>query len=84
MVSLTIIIEPGKKNFSAYCLELPGVIATGKTEEDVFGTMKEAITFHLEGMRKRNQSLPSPMPKTRKIQIPKKMLEKPDCHEIPA
>lgn len=81
MVSLTIIIEPGKKNFSAYCLELPGVIATGKTEDDVFKNMKEAITFHLEGMHERKQSLPSPMPKTRKIQIPKKMFEKPDCHE---
>lgn len=84
MVSLTIIIEQGKKNFSAYCLELPGVIATGKTEESVFENMKGAINFHLEGMREKNQSLPSPMPKTRKIQIPKKMFEKPDYHEIPA
>jgi predicted RNase H-like HicB family nuclease len=84
MVSLTIIIEPGKKNYSAYCLELPGVIATGKTEDDVFDTMKEAITFHLEGMHKRKQPLPSPMPKTRKLQIPKKLFENPHCHEIPA
>jgi predicted RNase H-like HicB family nuclease len=84
MVSLTIIIEEGKKNFSAYCLELPGVIATGKTEESVFENMKGAIHFHLEGMRERNQSMPSPMPKTRKIQIPKKMFEKPGNHGIPA
>lgn len=84
MVSLTIIIEQGKKNFSAYCLELPGVIATGKTEDTVFENMKEAITFHLEGMREKNQSIPSPMPKTRKMQIPKKMFEKSHYNKIAA
>jgi predicted RNase H-like HicB family nuclease len=84
MVSLTIIIEKGKKNFSAYCLELPEVIATGKTEESVFENMKGAINFHLEGMREKNQSIPVPLSKIRKIQIPKKMFEKQNCHSIPA
>ncbi|MDD1700221.1 MAG: type II toxin-antitoxin system HicB family antitoxin [Methanoregula sp.] len=77
MVSYIIIIEEGKRNFSAYCPDLPGVIATGKTEEKTFKNMKEAIKFHLEGLREEKQSLPSPMSRVRKIQIPKKLFEKP-------
>jgi predicted RNase H-like HicB family nuclease len=84
MVSYLIIIEEGKKNFSAYCPDLPGVIATGKTEKQTIGNMKEAIGFHLEGLQAIQQSLPSPTSKARKIQIPKKLIEKLNCHRIPA
>ncbi len=82
MVSYTVIIEKGTRNFSAYCPDLPGVIATGKTEEKTIETMKEAIKFHLEGLREEKQSLPSPTSKAIKIQIPKKLLEKQNCHSI--
>jgi predicted RNase H-like HicB family nuclease len=84
MVAYTVIIEKGRHNFSAYCPDLPGVIATGKTEEKTFENMKEAIKFHLEGLREENQSLPFPISKARKIQISKKLLEKPNRHSIPA
>ncbi|MEN6443495.1 MAG: type II toxin-antitoxin system HicB family antitoxin [Methanoregula sp.] len=84
MVSFTIIIEEGKRNFSAYCPDLPGVIATGKTEEKIIKNMREAIKFHLEGLRDDNQSLPIPISKARKVQIPKKLFGKLNCHSIPA
>ena len=51
MVSFTIIIEAGKRNFSAYCPDLPGCITTGKTEEETIENMMESIEFHLEGLR---------------------------------
>jgi len=84
MVTYTIIIEEGKKNFSAYCPDLPGVIATGKTEDQTFENMKEAIKFHLEGLQGIKQSLPTPTSKARKFQIPKKLFEKFNCPGIPA
>jgi predicted RNase H-like HicB family nuclease len=37
------IIETGKKNYSAYLPDLPGCIATGKTVEEVRQRMREAI-----------------------------------------
>jgi len=72
MVSFTIIIEPGKRNFSAYCPDLPGCITTGKTEEETMKNMREAIEFHLEGLRETEGPLPCPVSKARKVQISKK------------
>ena len=80
MVSFTIIIEAGKRNFSAYCPDLPGCITTGRTEEETMKNMKEAIEFHLEGLRETNGPLPSPVSKARKVQISKKFgtIKKPE------
>ncbi|NCQ04443.1 MAG: type II toxin-antitoxin system HicB family antitoxin, partial [Cyanobacteria bacterium] len=48
MVEYTIIIEKAEGNYSAYCPDLPGCIATGFTPEETIQRMKEAIKFHLE------------------------------------
>ena len=41
-----IIIEPGQRNFSAYVPDLPGCVATGKTETEVKQRLHEAIELH--------------------------------------
>ena len=51
MSKYTIIIEKAEENYSAYCPDLPGWIATGRTEEETIQRMKEAIEFHIEGLR---------------------------------
>lgn len=44
-----IVVEEAGENLSAYCPELPGCIATGRTMEDVIENMKEALAFHIQG-----------------------------------
>ncbi|MDY0171203.1 MAG: type II toxin-antitoxin system HicB family antitoxin [Thermoguttaceae bacterium] len=56
----TVIYEPGDRNWSAYVPDLPGCIAAGATREDVQALIREAIEFHLEGMRLHNESVPEP------------------------
>jgi len=56
------IIETGKRNYSAYLPDLPGCIATGKTVEEVRQSMREAIELHLAGLRE--DGLPIPQPTT--------------------
>ena len=56
------IIETGKRNYSAYLPDLPGCVATGKTIEEVRLRMREAIELHLAGMRE--EGLPIPQPTT--------------------
>lgn len=51
MAKFTILIEKGDGNYSAYCPDLPGVVAAGETEEETAELMKEAIEFHLEGLK---------------------------------
>ena len=58
MFRYTIIIEKAKGNYSAYCPDLPGCIATGRTEEETIKRMKEAFEFHIEGLRKRKYLSP--------------------------
>ncbi len=53
-----IIIEKGENNFSAYSPDVPGCIAAGDTEEETRELMKEAISFHLEGMAEDGEALP--------------------------
>ena len=56
----TIVIEQTPRNFSAYVPDLPGCIATGATREEVVRQIREAIEFHLEGMREQGEPIPEP------------------------
>ncbi len=53
-----IVIEQAGTNFSAYVPDLPGCIATGATVEETEANIREAIAFHLEGLR--GDGLPIP------------------------
>jgi predicted RNase H-like HicB family nuclease len=58
MEQFLIVIEQAMGNYSAYCPDLPGCIATGSTREEVKQRMTEAIKMHLEGMREDNIPIP--------------------------
>lgn len=55
-----IIIEKTKIGYSAYAPDVPGCIATGETKDEIERNIKEAIEFHLEGLRLENMVLPKP------------------------
>ena len=58
MERFLIVVEKATGNYSAYCPDLPGCIATGKTIDEVKQRMAEAIKIHLEGMREDNIPIP--------------------------
>jgi predicted RNase H-like HicB family nuclease len=47
-----IVIEKAAANYSAYVPDLPGCVATGSTLEETEVQIREAIAFHLDGLRK--------------------------------
>ena len=53
-----IVIEAGEGNFSAYVPDLPGCVATGATVEETESQIREAIEFHLAGLRADNLPIP--------------------------
>ncbi len=55
-----VVIEETDTGFSAYLPDLDGCIATGSTKEEVERNMREAMEFHLEGMRREKQETPKP------------------------
>ena len=46
-----IVIEKAENNFSAYVLDLPGCVATGRAIAEVEVEIRDAIVFHVEGLR---------------------------------
>lgn len=60
MKEYTVIFESGKRNWSAYVPDLPGCIATAKTRKQCERVIREAIEFHIEGLRKNGESVPEP------------------------
>lgn len=55
-----IVIEKAEGNYSAYVPDLPGCVATGKTVEELEQQIREAIEFHLDGMREDGDPIPPP------------------------
>jgi predicted RNase H-like HicB family nuclease len=60
MKEYTVIYEWGQRNWSAYVPDLPGCIATGKTRKRVEQRIREAIEFHIEGLKARGEKVPEP------------------------
>ena len=55
-----IVIEKAGANFSAYVPDLPGCIATGATVDAVERELREAIRFHIDGLREDGEPVPEP------------------------
>jgi predicted RNase H-like HicB family nuclease len=53
-----IVIEAAGDNFSAYVPDLPGCVATGSTVEEAEREIRQAIEFHLEGLRADDLPIP--------------------------
>ena len=55
-----IVIEKAEGNFSAYVPDLPGCVATGADVAEVEAQIREAIAFHLDGLREDGLPVPPP------------------------
>ena len=64
-----VVIEKAEGNFSAYVPDLPGCIATGATVEEAEAEIREAIAFHVEGMREDGVPVPEPTSKVEYIEL---------------
>ncbi len=58
MYRFLIVIEKAGKNYSAYCPDLPGCVATGKTREETERNMHKAVEMHIQGMLEDNLPIP--------------------------
>ena len=70
MKKYLIIIEKAGDGFSAYSPDLPGCISTGRTQKEVEQNMREAIAFHLDGLREDGQPVPEPHSYSAYVELP--------------
>lgn len=61
MTGYLVIIERDEAGgYSAWAPDLPGVIAAASTYEECLALMREAVEFHLEGLREHGEPIPAP------------------------
>jgi len=64
-----VVIEKAENNYSAYVPDLPGCVATGTSVAEAETQIREAIEFHLEGLREDGLPIPSPSSQVEYIEI---------------
>lgn len=64
-----IVIEKANLNYSAYVPDLPGCVATGATTEEVENEIREAIEFHIEGMKEDGEVIPAPSSSVEYVEV---------------
>jgi len=64
-----IVIEKANSNYSAYVPDLPGCVATGATTEEVEKKIREAIEFHIEGMKEDGEAIPVPSSSVEYVEV---------------
>ncbi len=65
-----IVIERAENNYSAYVPDLPGCVATGATVEEAETQIREAIEFHIAGLREDGDPVPQPSSRVDYVDVP--------------
>lgn len=65
----TVVFEKSAGNYAAYVPDLPGCIATGKSQVQVERNIREAIAFHLDGLKRDGESIPPPSAWTESVEV---------------
>jgi len=64
-----VIYEKTGTGYGAYAPDLPGCVSTGPTLEEAQRNMREAIAFHLDGLREDGDPIPEPTTRAGMVQI---------------
>jgi predicted RNase H-like HicB family nuclease len=65
-----VVIEKSETGYGAYVPDLPGCVATAETEDEVRQMIREAVEFHLDGMREEGLQVPGPSARVDYIDVP--------------
>jgi predicted RNase H-like HicB family nuclease len=64
-----VVIENAGANYSAWVLDLPGCVATGATVAEVEAAIRDAIAFHLDGLRQDGVPIPAPSSRVEYVEV---------------
>ncbi len=69
MRDYVVILERAGENWSAYVPDLPGCVAAAKTREDTAKLIREAIEFHIEGLKLDGELVPEPASEVEHVRV---------------
>ena len=68
-MNYVVVYEKSETGWAAYVPDLPGVVTTGRTRDDVRALIQEAIEFHLDGLTEDQLPIPPPSAQAELISI---------------
>ena len=60
MMRYMVVVERGETSWGAHVPDLPGCVAVGETREEILRLIREAIEFHIDGLRQDGLPVPPP------------------------
>jgi len=60
MIRYMVVIERGETSWGAHVPDLPGCVAVGETRPEVLKLIREAMAFHIEGLKQDGLPVPAP------------------------
>ena len=64
-----VVVERGEKSWGAHVPDLPGCVAVGETRDEVLQLIREAIEFHIDGLRQDGLPVPAPSSDSEFVEI---------------
>jgi predicted RNase H-like HicB family nuclease len=68
-VNYVVVYEKSEMGWAAYVPDLPGVVTTGHSREEVRSLIQEAVEFHLDGLREDRLPIPQPSAEAEVISV---------------
>jgi predicted RNase H-like HicB family nuclease len=65
-----VVVEEGPTSFGAYVPDLPGCVAAAETRDEALALIREAIEFHIEGLKQSGQRIPAPSSTGEVVDVP--------------
>ncbi|MFY9233772.1 MAG: type II toxin-antitoxin system HicB family antitoxin [Fimbriimonadaceae bacterium] len=69
MKEYAVVFERGERNWSAYVPDLPGCVAAADTRAGIEQLIREAIEFHIEGLRLQGDPVPEPVSEAQNVRV---------------
>ena len=64
-----VVVEEGTSSFGAYVPDLPGCVAAAESKGEVLQLIREAIEFHLEGLKGEGAPIPKPHSSSELVEV---------------
>ena len=64
-----VVIEETATGFSAFSPDVPGCVATGATRDETEASMRDALAFHIDGLKEEGLSVPEPSSSSAYVEV---------------
>ncbi len=64
-----VVVEKSESGYGAYVPDLPGCVAAAESRDEVVRLIRDAMEFHVEGLRESGDPVPEPSSQSELIEI---------------